>query len=235
MSDAPLATDQISCSYSYYLNSEDRHDPLLSLHRSRAHGGTMAIWHSDLDLYVTILEPSSSRVLVFVLDKPGYQVTVHITIYLPTAGKDPEYIGELAVLEDTIDIVSEQYPDSIVYIHGDANSSPTIRQNNKRDELFAFFLENNNLKNVPINHHTYHHFQNEGQSDSNIDVLLSATMSSDGSPNQQEEYLLDVLCGKTCPMINSSHDLIVSRLVLDPILSPSISSLLQESSQTNTR
>ena len=220
LADAPLATDQITCSYSYFLNSEDRHDPLLSLQKSRAHGGTMALWHNDLDPYVTVLDPSSSRILALVLDKPGYQVSVHITIYLATAGKDPEFIGDLAELEDTIDIISEKYPNSIVYVRGDANSSPSIRPSNKRDELLVFFINNNNFKHLQIGHKTYHHFMNNGQSDSAIDVLLSAEISSAGFFNQQFECLLDVFCSKTCPWIDSSHDLIMSSLTMDPIVSP---------------
>ena len=180
----------------------------------------MALWHNDLDPYVTVLDPSSSRILALVLDKPGYQVSVHITIYLATAGKDPEFIGDLAELEDTIDIISEKYPNSIVYVRGDANSSPSIRPSNKRDELLVFFINNNNFKHLQIGHKTYHHFMNNGQSDSAIDVLLSAEISSAGFFNQQFECLLDVFCSKTCPWIDSSHDLIMSSLTMDPIVSP---------------
>ena len=76
------------------------------------------MWSHDLDPYITILEPSSSRILTMVLDKPGYQVTIHINIYLSTSGKETEFVQELALLEDTIDAVSEAYPDSIIFIRG---------------------------------------------------------------------------------------------------------------------
>ena len=69
--DAPLATDQITSPYCYLLISEDRPDYLLSLQKSRDHGDS---------------------VLSIVLDKPGCQVSAHITIFVSAAGRDPEFI-----------------------------------------------------------------------------------------------------------------------------------------------
>ena len=92
--DAPLALKEYLYKYNFYLNSEDRHDALLSLSKSRAHGGTLAIWKKELDPYVTMLEPSSSRILALLLEKPGFQTSVHITVYLPTAGQDTAFMKE---------------------------------------------------------------------------------------------------------------------------------------------
>ena len=103
--DSFTATDQISNLYNYYLNSEDRHDDLLSLQRARAHGGTMTLWKKELDPYITILEPTSSRLLVLILDKPGYQVSIHINIYLSTASNDNAFMKDLYALKDHIFIV----------------------------------------------------------------------------------------------------------------------------------
>ena len=64
---------------------------------------------------------------------------------------------------------------------------------------------------------------NNGLSDSSIDVLLSAEISSSGFFNQQFECLLDVLCSKTCPWIDSTHDLIMSSLTMDPVMPPNSS------------
>ena len=138
--DSLLATETLNNLYNFYLNSEDCHDELLSLQKSRAHGGTMTLWSKDLDPYVTILEPISSRILVLVLDVPGYQVSIHINIYLPTSGKETEFMEQLALLEDTIDQINEKYPNSVHYIRGDANASHLPRNDNKRDKLFNFFL-----------------------------------------------------------------------------------------------
>ena len=86
-----------------------------------------------------------------VLDKPGYQVTIHINIYLSTSGKETEFVQELALLEDTIDAASEAYPDSIIFIRGDANASVIPRNKNQRDLLFQHFLTNNSLASLSTN------------------------------------------------------------------------------------
>ena len=93
----------------------------------------MTLWRKELDPYVTILEPTSSRILVLVLDVPGFQVNIHINIYLPTSGKEEEFMEQLALLEDTIDHINEKYPDSVHYIRGDANASPSPRKDNRQD------------------------------------------------------------------------------------------------------
>ena len=68
--------------------------------------------------------------------------------------------------------MAEKYPDSVVFLRGDANASVTPRKGNKRDDLLAYFMDENKLYNVPTNHNTYHHFTNNGQSDSSIDVIM---------------------------------------------------------------
>ena len=183
--------------YLFYLNSEDRHDPFLSLTHSRAHGGTLAMWRRELDPYITILEPVSSRILVLILDKPGFQISAHIAIYLTTSGHDAQYMQDLALLQDTIDTITDKYPDCITYIRGDANASVLPRANNKRDDLFKYFTEMNNLTHTPTNHTTYHHFVNDGKSDSSIDVLLSPSPTSEATQAPFTEILQNILCGKT--------------------------------------
>ena len=207
LADAPLALQQFLPQYCYFLNSEDRHDPLLSLTKSRAHGGTLAIWKKELDAYISILEPSSSHVLALVLDKPGYKVSIHITVYLTTCGRDPDFFKDLVHLQDTLDYVNEKYPEASIYIRGDANAATTPRNNNKRDEVFKFFITENRLFPININHKTYHHFTNNGLSDSCIDVLLQPEDSD-------AETLEKILCMKTNPLIDSSHDALISNISL---------------------
>ena len=110
---------------------------------------------------------------------------------------------DLALLEDTIDQMNEKYPDFHLFIRGDANSSPTLRPNNKRDDLFAYFLTANNLKYLPTNHKTYHHFTKDGNSESNIDVLIQSDFSCNGFPNLSEEKLIKILFSKTNSLIDS--------------------------------
>ena len=188
----------------------------------------MAFWLRSLDPYISVLEPTSSRILAIILDKPGYQVSAHVAIYLPTAGKESEFVEELAALEATIDNIFEKYPSCCLYIRGDANSSTLLRPGNKRDDLFSFFMSNNSLQSIPINHTTYHHFMNGGSSDSCIDVILSSTVDASGDPNTQVESLLSIVCSKSCDLINSSHDLLITSLDLTskPVNPPTLNTLV---------
>ena len=212
--DAPLALKEYLYQYNFYLNSEDRHDDLLSLSKSRAHGGTLAIWKKELDPYVTMLEPSSSRILALLLEKPGFQTSVHITVYLPTAGQDTAFMKELSLLQDTVDHVSATYPDSLVFIRGDANASLPPRKDNKRDALFRYVMEENKFLHAPIDHRTYHHFTNNGKSDSNIDVIMYPEVTSDGTPSDVIESVTKLLCSKTNPFVDSSHDVLITTFLL---------------------
>ena len=150
------------------------------------------------------------------LEKPGYQTSIHITIYLPTAGKESEFVKELSILQNTIDKLCDEHPDSLVFIRGDANASLCPRVGNKRDGLFQYFMEENKLDNAPINHKTYHHFTNNGMSDSCIDVIIFSTISSDGIPSSVTESVCKVICGKTNPAIDSSHDALLTTFSLPP-------------------
>ena len=205
--DAPVALKEYTNQYSYYLNSEDRHDTLLSLEKSRAHGGTLALWSHNLDPYITVLEPPSSHVLPILLEKPGYQASVHITVYLPTAGKDAEFMRELSNLQDVIDNVIEKHPDSEIFLRGDANASIPTRAGNKRDAVFEYFLDDNKLLPVSIGHKSYHHFVNNGLSDSNIDIIAHTGVTN-------SESLLKVLCSKVNAFVDSSHDILITSVTL---------------------
>ena len=220
LSDAKISLESFLPSYNFFLNSEDRHDNLLSLAKSRAFGGTLVLWKTHLDPYITILKPVSSRILALVLDQPGFQISVHITIYLSTAGHDPQYVQDLALLQETINEVKLKYPDSVIYLRGDANASIIPRSNNKRDDLFKYFTVTNSLNSTSISHTTYHHFMNNGLSDSTIDVLLSSKESCDGSVNHSQESLIKILCSKTHACIDSNHDAIISSVSLKAVPLP---------------
>ena len=178
-----------------FLNSDDLYDPDLPLLHNRAHGGTLTMWKAELDHLVTILPSETSRITTLVLDPPETLTTIHINIYLPTSGKESQFINCLATLQATIDDASAQYPDALIYVRGDANASFIQRNDNKRDLLFRNFVENNFLLPLDIaNHKTYHHFMGGGASDSNIDVSLSPNISQDDTTILSNETLLKILC-----------------------------------------
>lgn len=164
---SPLSSD-----YSFHLNSEDKHDPELPLHRGRAHGGTLVLWKKNLDKFVSVIETNTSRILPIIIDIPGYVISAHICIYLPQANLETQFVDHLSKLEETIEEIEDKFSDIPIFIRGDANASVPVRSANKRDELFKFFLERLELNAINTNHKTYHHFVGNGASDSSIDVII---------------------------------------------------------------
>ena len=70
-----------------------------------------------------VLPTTSPAVLPIYLSIPGLEPTAHITIYLPTQGREAEYVNALAALETCILQVYEDFACPI-YIRGDANTNP---------------------------------------------------------------------------------------------------------------
>ena len=157
----------------------------LPLTSSYSYGGTLALWKKNLDPYVTVLECSSSSVLPLLVDIPGHMPAIHITIYLPTSGKETEFLEALAVLDNTLDEITAKYPNACVFIRGDANVNP---KNATRAPLLAHFCRDHKLFDVDLAHNTYHHFTGEGKFDSNIDVLLHSNI------NHVVEEVTEILC-----------------------------------------
>ena len=177
----------------------------------------MTLWKRDLDPYITVISVPSSHILPIVLELPGHQTSIHINVYLPTAGKESRYVEELALLEATIENVSETYPNALVYVRGDANSVLQCRKNNKRDKLFKHFCSDHSLEPLSLNHKTYHHFAGQGSSDSNIDVVLQSSISTNGTPVLQNEELREIICRNEDSRLNSHHDVIITSLCLPHI------------------
>ena len=198
-----------------HLNSDDIYDPDLPLLKNRAHGGTLTLWKAELDPFITILASETSRITAIVLDLPGLVTTVHINIYLPTSGKEEEFIATLATLQGVIDDAKEAHPTALIYVKGDANASLIPRPNNKRDQVFKAFVESNEFLQLSLNHKTYHHFMGNGISDSDIDVCLSSSSSADRTPSSSVEKLLGIVCCKDdVRASNSHHDIILTTIEL---------------------
>ena len=96
--DLPSIIDYFKGDYNAFLNSEDLLKPELSFQANRTKGGTMLMWKKHLDPYISVYEPESSSFLFMILDIPGYKTSIHASLYLPTAGKDLEYLAEIATL-----------------------------------------------------------------------------------------------------------------------------------------
>ena len=175
--DASLALSPMS-GYSFHLNSEDSSLPSMAMDQRHAWGGTLALWHTSLDPFVTMLPTTSPSVLPILLSIPGLSPSFHIGIYLPTSGRDPEFLMALTALDMVLLSMAETNPGVPVYIRGDANVNPN---NKTRNNMFQHFLTRHSLTSLPLHHNTHHHFMGDGASDSQLDVLLFS-----GPPSKAE-------------------------------------------------
>ena len=70
--------------YKFSSNSADKLDPNLPLVKSKAYGGTMVLWKSSLDAFISVHQVSSSSFLPIFFHPPGTCLTIHFAVYLPT-------------------------------------------------------------------------------------------------------------------------------------------------------
>ena len=212
MFDVDQVTPLFQGEYCHVTNTEDLHDKELGLIKNRAHGGTMILWKRNLDKYVTTLPILTSSFLPILFSPPGSPPSVHISLYLPTSGREAEFVEEISKLTVFLEDHLENNPEHIVYIRGDSN----VNKNHKdRMRIMKHFMNTLNLMPAPIEHRTYHHFLGNGLFDSNIDVLLRSKSCLD-------ESIREIFCRYEYPIIESHHDLILSSftLPLDPVENP---------------
>ena len=194
--------------YNFHLNSEDLYNSALPLEKARAKGGTLLLWPSHLDPFITILPAPSASILPCRLRLPGRITSYHICIYLPTAGLNDDFVSNLAALDVVLqDIYTKHDGQCPVFIRGDANSSS---KNAFRAPLLQHFLLKHNLQRVQVNHPTYHHFLGGGQFDSDLDVLLFSNISG------AAESLDQIICKHDEPLVDSAHDILISSFTLPP-------------------
>ena len=168
-------------------------------------GGTMAMWKIEYDPFIHIVPVKPSSFLPLVFDPPGLPISIHIAIYLPTAGRDSEFVEELSELDSCISELEDKYPGASFYLRGDFNVN---QSSNNRIGLLNQFCTSQGLKSVEIGHQTYHHFLGGGSSDSQLDYLLYSDHLS--SPEQ----IKAIICKLKHPLLDSHHDLIVSTFSL---------------------
>ena len=102
------------------------------------------------------------------------------------------------------------YPGALIFLRGDCNGNV---KNVTRSKVFDDFVQKLDLKDIPTNHNTYHHFMGDGLFDSNIDKIMS-------SSNVEDSEMIDaILCQTEYPEVDSHHDIILSSVTL-PCLVP---------------
>ena len=214
--------------YCMYLNTDDLYDPELALIRSRIVGGTLLLWAVHMDPFVTIHPTGSSSFSVLILKIPDYQTSIHISLYLPTSGKDQDFITELTNLHICLGHLADLHPDAALFIRGDSN----VNYNNKsRSALLSQLTATFSLSRVSLNHATYHHFTGGGAHDSEIDVLLYTDMPG------VTEKMITILCKLDYPQILSHHDVIISQCCIPsrPKIIPVCDNLVSAPRLPNTR
>ena len=213
--------------YCCHLNSDDLIDPELPLVKSKAHGGTMMLWSRQLDPYIEVISTSSSAFLPIIFKMPGLRISIHVTIYLPTHGKDSQFVSDLADLRNCLDELVERFTDPIIYVRGDGNVNPN---NTVRVILLQQFIQDYSLVKTELAHNTYHHFVGNGKFDSMIDILLNS------SEVNCPESVLEIMCKHDHPAMLSHHDIIVSQFSI-PVLEevPVVSDLISAPKLDHTR
>ena len=83
------------------------------------------MWNKKYDAHVTVHPASTPAFLLIIIHTPGLVVSAHIAVYLPTHGKEKEFLEELSNLETCISEIKDLYPGAVVYLRGDFNTSRT--------------------------------------------------------------------------------------------------------------
>ena len=187
--------------YSYHLNSEDQFDKDLPLVSPKSVGGTMTLWRNELDPFITLHPPPSPSILPIIFHPPGCTTSLHLNVYLPTNGREDEFMEEMSKLFVLVQDLAVVYPAAPIYIRGDLNVN---NKNSKRKSILKYFLDSNNLDELKIDHPTYHHFVGDGTSDSNLDRIIFSSR-----PNEPE-MLLRIICKLNEPLVCSLHDVIIT-------------------------
>ena len=198
--------------YCHAINSDDVHDPELPFVKNRSNGGTMIMWKKSMNQFVSIIPTTTPSFMAMLFHPPGCIPSLHVSIYLPTSGRESDFIEEITKLRIFLVDHQETHPGTPIFIRGDSNvnTNNTVRLN-----IFNDFKSSLKMFSVPIEHKTYHHFLGNGVFDSNIDVIMHSGFYS-------AEKIENVFCQSQYPFINSHHDLISSSFILQqkPLQNP---------------
>ena len=226
--DLAFAMEYFCGEYSCSLNSRDLHEPDLAMTSSKAHGGTMALWRKDFDPFVTICKVETTAFLPLVFSPPNRQASIHVTVYMPTSGKDDAFMEDLAMLHIFLQEAKEKYLSCPIFLRGDFNVN---RNNLNRSSLLNHLISDHALSAVSIPHPTYHHFTGNGSFDSNLDCLLHS------SSLLHTEKIITIHCKLQDPLVNSHHDIIISTfsLIASANLAPTTENNINAPKVENTR
>ena len=168
----------------------------------------MVMWHTSLSPYIKVLPTTSPSFVSVLLTPPGILPSLHTSVYLPTAGKDGEWLATLVQLEAHVMENIVKYGKLATFLRGDFNASS---KNKPRSAILSSVIARLSLNRVNIDHYSYHHFRGDGDSDSDLDLLLY------GGGDGVAEHLDHIECKFVNPLLFSHHDLIVSECSIPPL------------------
>ena len=71
----------------------------------------MMLWLKELDPFVEVIKTKSTALLPVLFKMPGLKITLHVTLYMPTHGKDSEFVSDLAELRNCLDEFISSFSD----------------------------------------------------------------------------------------------------------------------------
>ena len=79
----------------------------------------MVLWKVQLEPYITVHPSPSPAILPFILQPPRSSPSIHVAIYLPTSGKEEEFVAEISNLAALLHELSASFPEAPIYLRRD--------------------------------------------------------------------------------------------------------------------
>ena len=189
--------------YSIQISTPDQFTPPEDRLRKSDHTwhGAAIMWHESLNSNVQNICNTHERFTGIKLNFQG-QHFLAIAAYLPTSGKDDEFLD---CLDQLTDFIQQNSSDgSTILIGTDSNCSP--KSTPRRLSGFQQFCQDHELTKVCLSVPTFHH--SNGMSSSNIDYFLLSHKYSQ-TPKLSKTFSQ---CTQDFPENFSSHDPVFATL-----------------------
>ena len=199
-------------SYNFLTTSDDMFTPAedLVLQPGPVWHGTAIGWLSSVDRYVSSLPIVNERFCGIQYKDSQHDITIlAYSVYLPTAGKDDEFLEVLSALSS--DILLHSSAISTLIIGCDSNQSE--KSTKRRISAMTDMLEDFHLQPILSGDEpTFHH--NNQTSESQIDNIYYYFPSSSSKTSLE---LFEHLCLKDNHENLSSHDVLVGKMILPDV------------------
>ena len=203
------ATNKFKTNFSthnFLTTSEDMFTPAedLLLQPGPVWHGTALGWSMSIDKCVTRLPVVSDRFCGIQIKNAEADILAY-SAYMPTAGKDSEFLEVLSSLSE--DIKHYKNKDTTLVIGCDSNQS--IKSTNRRSSAMNSFVSNFALKTILLGDvPTFHH--NNLSSETQIDHIYYFIPAN----SKVKVELAEQLCLKENPANLSAHDVIVGNITI---------------------